>query len=96
MFHRLLERIKAHAIICMLALILYRVMRQRLNMSGSDLSPEAALVDLRSNQRHRVSIKNAEPIAGASTIAQRQTTVLKIKKTQQVTQLSHLKRAPRG
>jgi transposase len=29
-FHRLPDRIKAHASICMLALILYRVMRQRL------------------------------------------------------------------
>jgi hypothetical protein len=44
-FHRLPDRIKAHASICMLALILYRVMRQRLKMSGSDLSPEAALAD---------------------------------------------------
>lgn len=82
-FHRLPERIKAHASICMLALILYRVMRQRLKMSGSDLSPEAALADLRRIQRHRVSINNAAPIAGVSTIVQRQTDVLaalKIKK----------------
>ena len=92
-FHRLPERIKAHASICMLALILYRVMRQRLKMSGSDLSPEAALADLRRIQRHRVSINNAAPIAGISTIAQRQTDVLaalKIKKPHQDTQLSLL------
>lgn len=82
-FHRLPERIKAHASICMLALILYRVMRQRLKLSGSDLSPEAALADLRRIQRHRVSINNAAPIEGVSTIVQRQTDVLaalKIKK----------------
>lgn len=92
-FHRLPERIKAHASICMLALILYRVMRQRLKMSGSDLSPEAALADLRRIQRHRVSINNAAPIAGISTIVQRQTDVLaalKIKKPTQDTQLSLL------
>ncbi|UKI04944.1 IS1634 family transposase [Variovorax paradoxus] len=92
-FHRLPERIKAHASICMLALILYRVMRQRLKMSGSDLSPEAALADLRRIQRHRVSINNAAPIAGVSSIVQRQTDVLaalKIKKPQQDTQLSLL------
>lgn len=92
-FHRLPERIKAHASICMLALIVYRVMRQRLNMSGSDLSPEAALADLRRIQRHRVSINNAAPIQGISTIAQRQTDVLaalKIKKPHQDTQLSLL------
>jgi len=50
---------------------MYRVMRQRLKMSGSDLSPEAALADLRRIQRHSVSINNAAPIAGISTIAQR-------------------------
>ena len=92
-FHRLPDRIKAHASICMLALILYRVMRQRLKMSGSDLSPEAALADLRRIQRHSVSINNAAPIAGISTIAQRQTDVLaalKIKKPSHDTQLSLL------
>lgn len=92
-FHRLSDRIKAHANICMLALILYRVMRQRLKMSGSDLSPEAALADLRRIQRHSVSINNAAPIAGISTIAQRQTDVLaalKIKKPSHDAQLSLL------
>lgn len=92
-FHRLPDRIKAHASICMLALILYRVMRQRLKMSGSDLSPEAALADLRRIQRHSVSINNAAPIAGISTIAQRQTDVLaalKIKKPLPDPQLSLL------
>lgn len=92
-FHRLPERIKAHASICMLALILYRVMRQRLRLSGSDLSPESALADLRRIQRHSVSINNAAPIQGISSIAQRQTDVLaalKIKKPQQDTQLSLL------
>ena len=75
-FHRLPDRIKAHASICMLALILYRVMRQRLKMSGHDLSPEAALADLRRIQYHRVSINNAAPVEGISTIAQRQSDVL--------------------
>ena len=49
-FHRLPERIKAHASICFIALILYRVMRQRLKLAGSDLSPETALADLRRMQ----------------------------------------------
>ena len=92
-FHRLPDRIKAHASICMLALILYRVMRQRLKMSGSDLSPEAALADLRRIQRHSVSINNGAPIAGISTIAQRQTDVLaalKIKKPSHDAQMSLL------
>lgn len=82
-FHRLPERIKAHASICFLALILYRVMRQRLRLAGSDLSPESALADLRRIQRHSVSINNAAPIQGVSTIVQRHADVLaalKIKK----------------
>ena len=67
-FHRLPERIKAHASICFMALILYRVMRQRLKLAGSELSPEAALTELRRIQRHTVSIDNGPPISGVSTI----------------------------
>ena len=72
MYHRLPERIKAHASICFMALILYRVMRQRLQRAGSELSPESALADLRRIQRHTVSIDNAAPIHGVSTIQPRQ------------------------
>ena len=75
-FHRLPERIKAHASICFIALILYRVMRQRLKLAGSDLSPEAALADLRRIQRHTVTIDGAAPIHGVSTIQPRQADVL--------------------
>lgn len=75
-FHRLPERIKAHASMCFMALILYRVMRQRLKHAGSDLSPESALADLRRIQRHSVSINNAAPIQGVSTIHPRQADVL--------------------
>jgi transposase len=67
-FHRLPERIKAHASICFMALILYRVMRQRLKLAGSLLSPEAALADLRRIQRHTVRIDNGAPIHGVSTV----------------------------
>lgn len=75
-FHRLPERIKAHASICFLALILYRVMRQRLKLAGSDLSPESALADLRRIQRHTVSIDRGAPLHGVSTIHPRQAEVL--------------------
>lgn len=67
-FHRLPERIRAHASICFMALVLHRVMRQRLRNAGSALSPEAALQQLRGIQRHRVRIDQAAPIAGISTI----------------------------
>jgi transposase len=55
-FHRLPERIRAHALICFLALILYRVMRLRLKASGSSLSPKSALELLGRLQQHRVKI----------------------------------------
>ena len=57
-----------HASICFMALVLNRVMRQRLKLAGSTLSPEAALRQLRRIQRHQVRIDDAAPIAGISTI----------------------------
>ena len=67
-FHRLPERIRAHASICFMALVLHRVMRQRLKLAGSALSPDAALQQLRRIQRHQVRIDDAVPMAGISTI----------------------------
>ncbi len=59
-----------------MALILYRVMRQRLKLAGSELSPEAALADLRRIQRHTVSIDSSAPIPGVSTVHPRQAQAL--------------------
>lgn len=92
-FHRLPERIKAHASICFLALIVYRVMRQRLKLANSTLSPEAALDRLRRIQRHSVSINASAPIAGVSTINQEQAAVfeaLQLKKPNEAAQLTLL------
>lgn len=75
-YHRLPERIRAHAFVCFLALIVYRVMRQRLKLAKSDLSPERALAQLRRIQRHTVRINQAEPITGISTINETQAKVL--------------------
>ena len=75
-YHRLPERIRAHAMLCFMALIVYRVMRQRLKLANSDLSPEKALAQLRCIQRHRVSINQAAPISGISTINTQQAGVL--------------------
>lgn len=55
-FHRLPDRIRAHALICFLALVLYRVMRMRLKAHGSDHSPKTSLELLRRLQQHRVQI----------------------------------------
>ena len=92
-YHRLPERIRAHAFVCFLALIIYRVMRQRLRLAKSELSPEKALAQLRRIQRHRVRINQAEPITGISTISADQAKVLEslnIEKPSQNAQLTLL------
>ena len=92
-YHRLPERIRAHAFVCFLALIIYRVMRQRLRLANSELSPEKALAQLRRIQRHKVRINQAEPITGISTISADQAKVLEslnIKKPSQNAQLTLL------
>lgn len=91
--HRLPQRIRAHAFVCFIALIVYRVMRQRLKLAKSDLSPEKALAQLRRIQRHSVSINASPPIAGISTVNDLQSKVfaaLKTKKPTQDTQMSLL------
>ena len=92
-FHRLPERIKAHASLCFMALIVYRVMRARLKLAGHEASPESALAQLRRIQRHTVSIDAGSPISGVSTINQEQAGViaaLKLKKPTPDRQLSLL------
>ena len=54
--HRLPERIRAHALICFLALTMYRVMRMRLKAAGHAASPTKALEQLRRIQQHRATI----------------------------------------
>ena len=92
-YHRLPQRIRAHALVCFLALIVYRVMRQRLKLAKNELSPERALAELRKIQRHKVRINKAEPISGITTINDAQAKVLEtlnIKKPTQDTQLTLL------
>jgi len=54
--HRLPGRIRAHALICFLALVLYRIMRMRLKAHGSERSPKTTLEILRRIQQHRATI----------------------------------------
>ena len=93
-FHRLPERIKAHASICFLALILYRVMRQRLKAADSDLSPERALDHLQRLQHHQIRISTSgKPINGISRLSDTHNRVfaaLNLKKPAQPQQLSLL------
>ena len=93
-FHRLPQRIKAHASLCFMALVLYRVMRQRLKAADSDLSPERAIEQLQRIQHHQISINQAtQPVSGISRISDVQSRVfeaLKLKKPTKPLQLSLL------
>lgn len=92
-YHRLPSRIRAHAAICFMALILYRVMRMRLRSSDTSLSPERALDKLRRIQHHQVIVNDTQPVAGLSTINQEHTAILAaltIKKPSLNTQLTLL------
>ena len=92
-YHRLPQRIRAHAMLCFIALIVYRVMRQRLKLAKSELTPEKALAQLRRIQRHSVTINAGAPISGISTINAQQSSVftaLNLKKPTQDAQLNLL------
>lgn len=69
--HRLPDRIRAHAMICFLALVLYRVMRMRLKAKGHSASPRTALDLLERIQRHTTSI-GERTLDGLSTITPEQ------------------------
>jgi transposase len=93
-FHRLPERIKAHASICFIALILYRIMRQRLHAADSELSPERAMAELQKLQQHQIRLNNAaQPISGISRLSEihnRVFAALELKNPSQPQQLSLL------
>jgi transposase len=90
--HRLPQRIRAHASICFMALIMYRVMRQRLKDADSSWSPDSALSQLKRIQHHRVEV-NEKPLTGISTLTQDQKAILmslQVKKPTEKGQLSLL------
>jgi transposase len=92
-YHRLPERIRAHASICFMALILHRVMRMRLRAANTGVTPERALQSLKRIQHHRVSISGAPPLCGVSSMTTEQNevlTALKVKQPSQFKQLSLL------
>ena len=62
---RLPDRIRAHALICFLALTLYRVMRMRLKAKGHSASPKTALEILAKVQRFTAYI-GEKPFTGTT------------------------------
>jgi len=89
-FHRLPERIRAHASICFMALILHRVMRMRLREGKTGLTPERALQSLQRIQHHRVSINGAQPLSGVSSMTAEHNQVLKALKVASPSQSKQL------
>ena len=71
-FHRLPNRVHAHAMICFLALILYRVLRLRLKDRGSPYSPERALEIARRIQHHQVTLHHRQSASGITTLSPEQ------------------------
>ena len=71
-FHRLPDRIRAHALICFLALLLYRVLRLRLKARGSPTSPERALEIARRIQYHQVTLHQRQSASGLSVVTPQQ------------------------
>ena len=59
-YRRLPDRIRTHALICFLALVLHRVMRMRLKAHGNTHSPKTTLELLRRLQKHRVQLGNQQ------------------------------------
>ena len=75
--HRLPDRIRAHALICFIALILQRLIRTRLRAKPVQnvISPERALAILRRIQTHRVLRPNNRTVTGISTIDAEQSAI---------------------
>lgn len=65
-FHRLPERIKAHALICFLALVLRRVLRLQLKDANSPYSPQRVLQIAQRIQFHQVTVPGKGQACGIS------------------------------
>ena len=87
-YHRLPERIRAHACICFMALIVHRIMRQRLKEGQAGISPERALQTLKRIQHHRVSINGSDPMSGVGTISPEDAKVFKALKVNLPSQIN--------
>lgn len=67
-YHRLPQRIRAHALICFIALILYRVLRMRLRAAGREGSPTRWLEQLRAIHQQTVQSASGETAYGLTEI----------------------------
>jgi len=84
-YHRLPDRIRAHAFICFMALVLHRVMRMRLRAANTGITPERALQMLKRIQHHRVTLGGAAPLSGVSSMSHEHNDMFKALKVKQPT-----------
>ena len=63
-YHRLPQRIRAHALVCFMALILYRVMRMRLKANQREESPSRLLEQLRRIHQQTVRTTDGQTVHG--------------------------------
>ena len=63
-YHRLPKRIRAHALVCFMALILYRVMRMRLKASDREESPTRLLQQLQRIHQQTVRTTDGQALHG--------------------------------
>jgi len=67
-YHRLPRRIRAHALVCFMALILYRVMRMRLQAANRGESPTALLAQFKRIQQQTVQTEDGQSLNGITEI----------------------------
>lgn len=65
-YHRLPQRIRSHALVCFMALILYRVMRMRLTAAMRSESPATLLEQLRRIHQQTVQTTDGRTLTGLS------------------------------
>lgn len=70
--HRKPQRIRAHTMICFLALVIQRIMRHRLRRHQLPLSPASALYQLKMIQRHSVKLGTGTNLTGVTALAPEQ------------------------
>ena len=67
-YHRLPQRIRAHALICFMALVLYRVMRMRLKATKRSESPTTLLEQLKRIHQQTVATSAGTTLTGLTEI----------------------------
>lgn len=67
-YHRLPQRIRAHALICFMALILYRVMRMRLKVAKRSESPATLLEQLKRIHQQTIETNEGKTLTGLTEI----------------------------